>query len=62
MGAITAQVSLYPLRQEAIGPSICEAVRTFRQRGLETRMGEKSTLVWGEEGALCMALIMSDRV
>ena len=62
MGAITAQVSLYPLRHAAIGPSIREAVRTFRQRGLETRMGEKSTPVWGEEGVLSMALIVSDRV
>jgi len=49
MGMITAQVSLYPLRQEAIGPPIREAVRVFRQHGLETRIGAMSTLVWGEE-------------
>jgi len=30
---ITAQVSLYPLRQVSIGPAIREAVRVFRQRG-----------------------------
>ena len=46
---ITAQVSLYPLRQVSIGPAIREAVRVFRQHGLETRIGEMSTLVWGEE-------------
>ena len=56
MGTITAQVSLYPLRQVLIGPPIREAVRVFRQRGLETRIGEMSTLVWGEEGALFAAL------
>jgi uncharacterized protein YqgV (UPF0045/DUF77 family) len=56
MGAVTAQVSLYPLRQESIGPPIREAVRVFRQHGLETRIGEMSTLVWGEEQALFAAL------
>ena len=56
MGTITAQVSFYPLRQVSIGPPIREAVRVFRQRGLETRIGEMSTLVWGEEGALFAAL------
>jgi uncharacterized protein YqgV (UPF0045/DUF77 family) len=56
MDAIAAQVSLYPLRQASIGLPIREAVRVFRQRGLETRIGEMSTLVWGEEGALFAAL------
>ena len=56
MGTIAAQVSLYPLRQASIGPPIREAVRVFRQHGLETRIGEMSTLVWGEEGALFAAL------
>lgn len=49
---ITAQVSLYPLRQESIGPIIREAVRVLRRRGLECRVGEMSTLVWGEEEAV----------
>ena len=56
MGTIAAQVSLYPLRQASIGPPIRETVRVFRQHGLETRIGEMSTLVWGEEGALFAAL------
>jgi len=56
MGTITAQVSLYPLRQASIGSPIREAVRVFRQHGLETRIGEMSTLVWGEEQALFAAL------
>jgi len=30
MSVITAQASLYPLRQGAIGPTIREAVRIFR--------------------------------
>ncbi len=53
---ITAQVSLYPLRQVSIGPAIREAVRVFRQHGLETRLGEMSTLVWGEEQVVFAAL------
>jgi uncharacterized protein YqgV (UPF0045/DUF77 family) len=53
---ITAQVSVYPLRQVSIGPAIRKAVRVFRQHGLETRVGAMSTLVWGEETAVFAAL------
>jgi len=49
MSLIAAQVSLYPLRRPSIGPIIRDAVRALRESGLETRMGEMSTLVWGEE-------------
>jgi uncharacterized protein YqgV (UPF0045/DUF77 family) len=56
MSMIAAQVSLYPLRQRSIGPSIREAVRVLREHGLETRIGEMSTLVWGEEQAVFAAL------
>ncbi len=56
MSIISAQVSLYPLRQKSIGPPIRETVRILRQRGLHTRVGEMSTLVWGEEGAVFDAL------
>jgi len=52
MSVITAQVSLYPLRQVSIGPAIRKAVRIFRERGLETCRGAMSTLVWGEEQAV----------
>jgi uncharacterized protein YqgV (UPF0045/DUF77 family) len=45
MNTITAQVSLYPLRQVSIEPAIREAVRVFRQHGVETRIGEMSTVV-----------------
>jgi len=56
MSIISAQVSLYPLRQRSLGPAIREAVRAFRQRRLETRVGTMSTLVWGEEQAIFDAL------
>ncbi|MDY7078753.1 MAG: YkoF family thiamine/hydroxymethylpyrimidine-binding protein [Chloroflexota bacterium] len=56
MDVLSAQVSLYPLRQVSIGPPIREVVRVFRQHGLETRIGEMSTLVWGEEQVVFAAL------
>ncbi len=56
MGTISAQVSLYPLRQPSIGPIIREAVRTFRERGLSVRVGAMSTLMWGEEQDVFAAL------
>ena len=45
MSVITAQVSLYPPRQESIDPTIREAVRIFRQCRLRTRVGAMSSLV-----------------
>jgi len=53
---ISAQVSLYPLRQASIGPIIRETVRVFQRHGLHTRVGEMSTLVWGEETVVFRAL------
>ena len=53
---ISAQVSLYPLRQKAIGPGIREALRIFQEHGLDIRLGEMSTLIWGEEHAVFAAL------
>lgn len=53
---MTAQVSLYPLRQVSIGPLIREAIRAFEQHGLHVRVGEMSTLVWGEEDTVFEAL------
>jgi uncharacterized protein YqgV (UPF0045/DUF77 family) len=56
MSTVMAQVSLYPLRQKSLGPAIRQAVRILRQHGLETRIGEMSTLVWGEEHTIFAAL------
>jgi len=53
---MTAQVSLYPLRQISIGPTIRQAVRVFEQHGLDVRVGEMSTLVWGAEDTVFEAL------
>ena len=56
MSIVMAQVSVYPLHQASIGPVIRQAVRVLRQHSVETRVGEMSTLVWGEEQAVFAAL------
>jgi uncharacterized protein YqgV (UPF0045/DUF77 family) len=52
MGHVSAQVSLYPLRQASIGPMIRHTVRHLRGCGLNVRVDEMSTLAWGEEQAV----------
>lgn len=56
MTTITAQVSLYPLREKEIGPQIRALLRILKASGLHVRMGEMSTLVWGEEATVFAAL------
>ncbi len=56
MSTISAQVSVYPLRQKEIGPGIREAVRVLREYDLSIRFGEMSTLVWGAEHEVFAAL------
>ena len=56
MRVMSAQVSLYPLRQVSIGTPVREAVRVFHDHNLKTRMGAMSTLVWGEEQEIFAAL------
>jgi len=56
MTHMSAQVSLYPLRQMDLGPAIRDAVRIFREHGLEAQVGAMSTVVWGEESAVFAAL------
>ena len=56
MSSVSAQVSLYPLRQATIGSSIRGFVRVLRQRGLRTQVGEMSTVVWGEQDTVFDAL------
>jgi uncharacterized protein YqgV (UPF0045/DUF77 family) len=54
--AISAQVSLYPLRQERLGPTIEEAVAAFRQHGVDVSEGMMSTVLTGEAEAVWTAL------
>lgn len=47
---ISAQVSLYPLRQAHLGPAISEMAEVLRAAGLDVRPGNMSTVVVGESG------------
>jgi len=56
MAEISAQVSLYPLRQPDLGPSIQAAWRIFEEHGLEMKRGAMSTMLWGEEDEVWASL------
>ena len=56
MSEVSAQISLYPLRQESIAPAIRDVVHALEQHGLRTRVDEMSTLALGEEQAIFEAL------
>lgn len=52
MNPISAQVSLYSLRQPDLGPAIAEALEIFRAAGLDVQPGAMSTMVTGEADAV----------
>jgi len=52
MNPISAQVSLYPLRQARLEPAIAKALEVFRARGLDVTPGPMSTLVAGDADAV----------
>jgi len=56
MAEISAQVSLYPLRQPDLGPAIRAAWRIFEEHGLQMQRGSMSTIVWGEGDEVWAAL------
>jgi tRNA-Thr(GGU) m(6)t(6)A37 methyltransferase TsaA len=56
MTGISAQVSLYPLGQEDLSPAIDEALRIFREHGLDVNPGPMSTLISGDDEAIFAAL------
>ena len=56
MTGISAQVSLYPLGQDFLSPVINEALRVFREHGLDVEPGVMSCLLVGEDTAVFDAL------
>ena len=56
MSDTAAQISLYPLRQERIGPPIREAVRILQEHDLQVRLSEMNTFVRGAEEEVFAAL------
>jgi uncharacterized protein YqgV (UPF0045/DUF77 family) len=57
MFGITAQVSLYPLRQDNLSPSIDAVVDALDRNGVESQTGAMSTLVWGDDEIVFPALM-----
>jgi tRNA-Thr(GGU) m(6)t(6)A37 methyltransferase TsaA len=53
---ISAQVSLYPLRQEGLSNVIDAALDVFIQHGLEVQTGPMSTLISGDDEVVFAAL------
>jgi uncharacterized protein YqgV (UPF0045/DUF77 family) len=49
MAGISAEVSLYALRQPKLSPVIEDALRIFRAHGLDVRPGPMSTLIVGDD-------------
>ena len=54
---VSAQISVYPLRQEHLGPAV-ESVRSaLEEHGLTSHVGPMSTTVTGESGIMFAALV-----
>jgi tRNA-Thr(GGU) m(6)t(6)A37 methyltransferase TsaA len=53
---LTAQVSLYPLRQPRLTPAIEAALEIFHQQGLDKTTGSMSTLISGDSSRVFRAL------
>jgi len=52
----SAQIAVYPLRQERLTPTIAEVSRALEAAGLRVEVGPMSTLVTGEATAIFRAL------
>jgi uncharacterized protein YqgV (UPF0045/DUF77 family) len=52
----SAQISIYPLRQEHLGPAIDIVRETLEAHGLQAQVGPMSTIVTGESGIVFSAL------
>jgi len=53
---LSAQISVYPLRQEHLGPAIELVKNALEAHGLHPTVGTMSTLVTGETAAVFAAL------
>jgi uncharacterized protein YqgV (UPF0045/DUF77 family) len=56
MVSVSAQLSIYPLRQEHLSPAIAKALDIFQEHGLDTNPGPMSTLILGSGDTFFAAL------
>ena len=52
----SAQISIYPLRQDQLGPAVEMVRTTLAAHGLEPQVGAMSTIVVGEDRIIFAAL------
>ena len=52
----SAQIAIYPLRQERLSPTVEAVQQALRENGLWAELGPMSTYVVGEEQAIVAAL------
>jgi len=57
MYGITAQVSIYPLKQEELSPAIDAVLEAFALHDIESQTGAMSTLIWGDDKKVFAALL-----
>jgi len=57
MYGITAQMSLYPLGEADLSPTIDAAIGEIERQGVEYRTGEMSTVLWGDDEKVFPALL-----
>lgn len=53
---VSAQIAIYPLRQERLTPAITAVSRALEAAGLEPQVGAMSTVVTGEAATVFGAL------
>ena len=56
MMRVSAQISLYPLRQQNLSPVIDEALKEFRRLDLDMQPGPMCTRISGEEAEVFAAM------
>jgi uncharacterized protein YqgV (UPF0045/DUF77 family) len=57
MNKISAQLSVYPLRQAELTPGISAALDVISEFHVEKEIGVMSTMVWGEDEEVFRALL-----
>ncbi len=57
MYGISAQISIYPLRQDDLSSSVDAVAEALARHGLERRIGSMSTLAWGDDEKIFSALL-----
>lgn len=55
-GVMGCQFSIYPLRQDDVGPAIRDAIEAVQAEGCTVRVGNLSTLLTGSEDQVLRAL------